>query len=388
MRKIVFITTHQWNSNRQGGFHKFAEFCADSNIQTVFFSFPRPYYGKFMKTEQMNKKTINLLSKGISCSTAKGSPLINVTYPTLRLPDSIGKFLPAKLMIRLASSGLKSFKSFSKKFLSSADTFVFESCEGIYLLPEIKKLFPEAKIIYRPSDPLVFDNVPERLKKAEQKILKNADLNLIVNEEGINSYKKEIPDFDTTVKYKMLSNGIDIDSYTKKYPVPELLQKKNTVLYVGAWEVCWDLLFKASTETPDFNYVVVCPNFPSPEIRKRVESISNLFYVPGIKPAEVPAWITNCSVVMVPYQTDFYKDRPLGITAKYYQAMAAGKPIVAYSDTPKLQEAGVYATYSFEDFINSVKTAMNCPKADYTFNLSDRSWDKICTTFIESIEEC
>ena len=242
-------------------------------------------------------------------------------------------------------------------------------------------------MIYRPSDPMVYASIPERVKQLEQHILYSADLNILVNNEGLEAYKKSVTNFDIQVKYTVLSNGIDIDSYTKSYSTPELLQKPNTILYVGAWEVEWPLLFKAASENPDFNYIVVCPNYPSQEIQNKVSATTNLFYVPGIKPAEVPAWITNSSVVMVPYVTDFYKDRPLGITAKYYQAMAAHKPIVAYCDTPKLTEAGAIVTYTYDDFITAVRNAVKTGSKDYSFDLQDRRWETITQKFLELVEK-
>lgn len=381
MRKITFITTHNWDTKRQGGFHKFAEAAAATGIETVFFSFPRPYYGLFMKREQLNRNIIKRLGKGAEYECGKGK-ILNVTFPTFRLPDASGKFLPERLMNFFLTHSFCSFKRFCKKWLYDTDCFVFESCEGVAFIDELKKLFPEAKMIYRPSDPMVYASIPDRVKKLEQNILYKCDLALLVNKEGLEAYKKSVPDFKDKVKYQILSNGIDIDSYTKTYPCPELLKKPNTILYVGAWEVEWELLFKAAEESPEYNFIVVCPNYPSAEIQKSVKQSSNLFYVPGIKPAEVPAWITNCTVVMVPYVTDFYKDRPLGITAKYYQAMAAHKPIVAYCDTPKLKDAGVTVTYTYDDFISAVKEAVKTGSKNYTFNLEDRDWNIICKQFL------
>ncbi len=386
MHKITFITTHNWDTKRQGGFHKFAEATANAGIETLFSSFPRPYYGLFMKREQLNKKVINTLKKGKHYEFNKHD-ILNVTFPTLRLPDSAGRFLPAGFMNFMLTHSFRSFKNFCKKFLSGTDCFVFESCEGVAYIDKLKKIFPSAKMIYRPSDPMVYASIPDRVKKLEQHMLYSADLNILVNNEGLQAYRKSIADFDNRVNYTVLSNGIDIESYTKSYSVPELLRKPNTILYVGAWEVEWPLLFKAASETPDFNYIVVCPNYPSQEIQNKVEATPNLFYVPGIKPAEVPAWITNCSVVMVPYVTNFYKDRPLGITAKYYQAMAAHKPIVAYCDTPKLTEAGAVVTYTYDDFISAVRDAVKLGTKNYSFDLQDRRWETITQKFIELVEK-
>ena len=386
MNKITFITTHNWDTKRQGGFHKFAEATAAAGIETVFFSFPRPYYGLFMKREQLNKTVIKALKKGKNYDYC-GHNVLNVTFPTLRLPDSAGRFFPAVFMNFMLTHSLRSFRNFCKKFLYGTDCFVFESCEGVVFIDKLRKLFPAAKMIYRPSDPMVYASIPERIKKLEQHILYSSDLNILVNNEGLEAYKKSVPDFENRVNYTVLSNGIDINSYKKSYPLPELLQKQNTILYVGAWEVEWPLLFKAAEENPDFNYIVVCPNYPSQEIQNKVSDTPNLFYIPGIKPVEVPAWITNSSVVMVPYVTDFYKDRPLGITAKYYQAMAARKPIVAYCDTPKLIEAGAVVTYTYDDFITAVREAINAGPKDYTFDLKNREWETITRQFIELVEK-
>jgi hypothetical protein len=90
---------------------------------------------------------------------------------------------------------------------------------------------------------------------------------------------------------------------------------------------------------------------------------------------------------MVPYVTDFYKNRPLGITAKYYQAMAAHKPIVAYCDTPKLTEAGATVTYTYEDFISAVQKAVAQKEIFYKFDLSDRRWENITAKFLELVSE-
>lgn len=387
MTKLVFITVHSWDSNRQGGFHKFAQAACRAGAEVVFFSFPRPCYAYFMNQELFNKKSVMALQKGISYDVAN-SRLVNVTLSTLKLPNFAGRFLGDKIMNALERFSFTSFKRFAKKWFCGADAFVFESCDGMIFVDKLKKMFPNAKMIYRPSDPLMYDGALSRYVKNETHMMRAADLNIIVNQEGLDLYRRKIADFDQTIKWQLLSNGVDIESYQKSYPVPPLLQKPNTVLYVGAWGVEWPLLFRAAQETPDFNYIVVCPNYPSKDIQKKAVAKGNLFYVPGIKPAEVPAWITNARVIMVPYVTDFYKNRPLGITAKYYQAMAAKKPIVAYCDTPKLKDAGVLVTYTYDDFIGAVKEAVKLERKEYSFDLSNRRWESVTQKFLELVENC
>ena len=85
MSKFTFVTGHNWKSNRLGGFHKFAEAACKAGYEVVFFSFPRPYYSYFMKQELYNYKSIKELSKGIEYEVG-GQKLLNVTFPTFKLP--------------------------------------------------------------------------------------------------------------------------------------------------------------------------------------------------------------------------------------------------------------------------------------------------------------
>lgn len=390
--KVTFITGHNWVAKRQGGFHKFAEYCVQQGFKTVFFSFPRPYYGLFTHREDLNREIIKSLSKGKLCDVENTDyKILNVAFPTFRIPDGIANKLPSSLVKFLATHSLKSFKSFSKKILTGTDVFVFESCEGIYLLDPIKKLFPDAKIVYRPSDPLTYDSCPQRLKNAEEKILLEADISLVVNKEGVETYSKMYKEFSSKAKFEVFTNGLDTEAYKKSYPKPEMLEKKNTVLYVGAWGIEWPLIFKAAEERRDYNFIIVNPNRPSEDIIEKAEKTSNVFYVPGITPKEVPQWVTNADVYVVPYVTDFYKDRPLGITAKYYQAMQAGRFIVAYSDTEKLKDVGIPVTYTYEDFIGELDKAFEKINAGekpvYNFNFDEKDWGLICARFVDIIKK-
>lgn len=383
--KIVFITSHNWDTKRLGGFHKLAEAACRAGLETVFFSFPRPYYGLLLKREQLNAEVIKKLSAGAVYELKEGRRILNVTFPTFRIPDACGKVVPACVMNFLLRHSLRSFRGFARKFLAGADCFVFESCEGIAFVDKIKKLFPQAKIIYRPSDPLVYASVPARTKALEKNMLLKADRVLLVNSEGLEAYRQVIPGFDQKVSCTILPNGVDLAPYMRRYSEPEALKGKKGIVYAGAWGVEWELLYRAAGELPKLHFFVICPNYPDKAVLNRVEKIPNLTYIPGIPSGEVPAWITNCTAVMVPYVTDFYRDRPLGITAKYYQAMAAHKPIVAYSDTEKLAAVGVRVTYRYEDFIQAVREAAAEKYRSYDFDLTGRDWDVIGKQFLKEI---
>lgn len=386
MNKITFVTFHNWDTKRQGGFHKFAEAACMAGIETVFFSFARPYYIGFKKDERLNRKVLKTLMHGIRYPLGK-SELLNITWPTLALPNPFFKWIPHWLNRILKMSSLSSFQSFAHKNLKGTNCFVFESCEGILLIDKIKVLFPKAKIVYRPSDPLMIEGSSLQIFQDELKMLRMSDLVLLVNQESLDLYKKRIPNFEMSVRFEILSNGVDLQAYSQGYPVPELFKERKTALYVGARDIEWTVVFDAARAMPEVNFIVVSPSKPNLEELRKVRQYANLSFIPGISPHEIPAWVTNCNVVIVPNPRNRYRIFPWGITAKYYQAMAAQKPIVAYHDTDRLRNIGIAVTYNSDEFIKELKKALKKDSfQSYEFNLDAITWEKITNHFLYEIE--
>ena len=383
--KITFVTYHNWETKRIGGFHKFAEGCALAGHEVVFMSFERPYYIYFKHDERLNKNVLCELSKGkvyqVEKKGKKGT-ILNCTWPTIRVPMPFAKWIPNKIVRWASLHSIKPFSSFQKKFLEETNVFVLESV-GVPLFDLLKKYNPNAKFVYRPSDPIMVDGVDEREVLNEAYVLKNCDLNILVNQAGLDLYKRKMPDFNTFVKYEILSNGVDTDMFREKYPAPEILQKPNTALYVGALAPEWKLTIEIANVCPDINFIIVCPAQCPQYILDKAPD--NLVFIPGIYPSEVPAWITNCDVFIVPYPTGMYKIRPWGITAKYYQAMTAKKAIVVYDDTDELTKYGVTVTHTPEEFIKGIKNAFNGSRI-VNYDLGDKDWETINKKFIERLE--
>ncbi len=382
--KVTFVTYHNWETKRIGGFHKFAEGCALVGHEVVFMSFERPYYIYFKHDERLNKDVLRELLTGkiykVEKKGKKGS-VLNCTWPTIRVPMPLAKLLPECFVEWTAKHSIRPFKCFQNKFLKNTDVFVLESV-AVPIFDLLKKHNPGAKFVYRPSDPIMVDGVSEREVEQEAYVLKRCDLNILVNQAGLDLYRRKVKEFDSSVRYEILSNGVDTDKFKERYPIPEMLQKSNTALYVGALAPEWVLTLKMARECTDVNFVIVCPVECPSEIKAMAPQ--NLHFIPGIYPSEVPAWITNCSVFIVPYPTDMYKIRPWGITAKYYQAMTAKKPIVVYDDTDELRNYGVTVTHTYEDFINGIRSAFN-RETVINYNLGDKDWDSINKIFIDKL---
>lgn len=362
-----------------------AEGVLKAGHEVMFFSFSRPYFIAFKHEERLNKTVLRELSEGKIYNVGNnGKSLINFTWPTLRAPQPFHRYMPARINRWLQTHSFTSFKTIQKKFLKGTDVFVFESCDGVELLDLIRRYNPNAKIVYRPSDPLMVDGCSAEMRRLEEKLMRTADMSFIVNKAGLKIYEQKISDFNTTVKYQLLPNGVNVDLFKCKYPKPKEINCANTFLYVGARVIEWDLIKQAAIERPDYNFIIVCPE-KHPDGFTSVPN-NNIKYIPGIKPSEVPAWVTNCDVVIVPNPTGWYKIKPWGITAKYYQAMEARRPIVAYEDTDELTDYGVFVAHDYESFISMLDKALTKKNGiDYQFKAMD--WDMIAEVFNKSISD-
>ena len=89
--KIVYVTYHNWVTKRHGGFHQFADYSSRHGIETVFFSFSRPYYIYFKHDERENKEVLRKLTRGVEYNVDSEHKLINITWPTFAIPGFFRK---------------------------------------------------------------------------------------------------------------------------------------------------------------------------------------------------------------------------------------------------------------------------------------------------------
>lgn len=388
IKKITFITYHNWKTKRHGGFHQFAEYTCKQGIETVFFSFSRPYYILFKNEERLNYKVLRLLNNGCYYNIG-GHDLLNVTWPTLALPGFLRKFVLSEINEWLMCHSFTPFKKIAGRWLKNTDCFVFESCDAVFLLDLIKKYFPKAKIIYRPSDPLVEFSNEEYAIVAEKRLIAKADKILLVNNESLAVYAEKFPDVYNKEKFYVVSNGVDISAYLKKYDCPNELKWPKTALYIGAFSIDWKLIILAAQQLPDIRFVIITPTKPISKVLTRIKSISNLLYIPGISPSQVPQWVTNASVILQPLSSSLqhYNKKSLGLTAKNYKAIAAQKTIITHQAPMHLSKYGLITTNTYQAFIDAVAKNITNKKAQYNIDLNEKSWEYLCIQFLSIIND-
>lgn len=383
-KKITFVTYHNWETKRHGGFHQFAKYVAQKGNEVVFFSFSRPYYSVLKHDERLNATIWRKLCRGVSYKVGKGI-LHNVTWPTFAIPGNLRDHLPVKVCKWFMTHSLTPFGQFQKKWIEGSDCFVFESCDALHMLDKISRYNPNAKIVYRPSDPVVDISNEKALVEAEHQMLLKADKIILVNEESREVYKEAFKDYDDS-KSIVISNGVEISDYKKIYPVPPIMEGKKTALFIGLFDMEWDLIVEAAIKLPEITFIVVNPNHLQKDIEDKIKGFDNIVYVPGIKPSEVPQWVTNANLIMQPHPKNVFSNkRSLSLTAKNYKAMAAGKPIVAYMIPKKLERYGLIVAENYNEFIEAVKENIDNKDFKYKIDLSEKDWDYLCDKFLKVI---
>lgn len=387
-RKITFVTYHNWRSKRHGGFHQFADYFSKVGYDVIFFSFSRPYYTIFKKEERQNARVLKSLTKGEQYNNGEGY-VLNITWPTLALPGYLRKYLPGSINKWLMTNSFIRFSKIQDKWLNGSSCFIFESCDAVFLLDLVKKYNPKAKIFYRPSDPIVDLPSEDYLIEAERKMLLAADLTILVNEESRELYHTKFGQSYNDRKAVVIPNGVDVEAYLKHYDCPEVLDYPKTALYVGVFAVDWTLLKEAALSLPDIRFVIVNPNIPSNSDEKIINSVDNLYYVPGINPTEVPKWVTNASIIIQPFPKDNIFSRRIGLslTAMHYKSIAANKPIIAHMVKKSMENYGLCVTETTEEFIEAVKRGIDVKVKKYNYDVRINDWTQLCERFKAAVEK-
>ncbi|NLI35632.1 MAG: glycosyltransferase family 4 protein [Bacteroidales bacterium] len=384
-KTALLITYHNWKGKRQGGFHKFAEAFCRSGYDVGFLSFPRPWYGILKNTELHNAKVLWNLICGEQYKI-DNSRLVNFTVPTFGIPGPIRKYVSNKMCMHFDLMSLPDITTVCRYRFPNVDVMMYESTIGIMLYNELRKIYPQSMIIYRPSDPLVADhNNTNILLEEEKYLMKNADIVFLVDDYHRIIYNKSGIIFGNNMY--ILPNGIDVESYSKKYYKRKENKIDDNVLYLGAQVPDWRLLIHLAKALPSCTIKIVCPERPKRKTAMELSLLKNIIYIDGVMPDQVPELVMSCNVFVVPYQNSDMRIRNLGLTAKLLQAIAARKPIVAKNVNPALKKYGIQICGSENEFIARVRDSMNCKEVSYSINIDKYDWNKIQNEFIGTINK-
>lgn len=384
-KSVLIVSFHDWRSKRLAGFHKIGEALLEGGYDVCFMSHYRP-----LALALFNKDKVNCFSnwralmKGISYKFS-GVVLTNYTALNLALPGPLRRGPLNYLNEWLLSLSARLFARKCKAVCPCPECIIIESGSSLLAYADLKRVYPKVKLIYRPSDPSIGSIRPsDALISSERQLVRDADSICLVNEQGRRMYLENAYELNDA-RTHMLPNGIDLEAFGRQCPAPDLLAVGQSVCYVGGHPPDWSAILAFADKRPDVRVVVVCPEALPVDIAKAVEARKELYYIEGLDPEQVPAYVTNASVMIIPYPSG-WAERPLGLHGKVMQAMYAKKPIVATHLDPSLADLGVFIESTPADFAARVEELLLIDDVEYALDFSERDWSVFKQRFMEICE--
>lgn len=378
---VLMLTYHFWQSNRKGGFHYFAEAFLKMGYNVDFVLFP---YSLFRVFTHRNKDRFNLrklfeLIKGekYQCGSAV---LKNFGFPVLVFPPKWDKFGCNYLTL---VSLYVSFFIILLRLRRRYEFIVIESTLAIVLVDILKRLYPNAKVVYRQSDPIHLVHNSNYFINFEKNIVHKSDLTLFVNKKRRDYTLKGFPCSLINDKIKILPNGIDLKSFRMTYEKPALYNDYAVnALYIGAFPINWEVIFCAADKLPHIHFVIIIPSNINKRIKEKINDFSNLTFINGISPQQVPTFIRYSSIGIVPYAAKEKIVELMGVHSKIYQFMYFNKPIVTYNICLEIEQRGIFQSFSEDEFISNVEIASTLKDIKYNFNFEKIDWENISNQFV------
>jgi len=382
---ILMLTYHFWKSERRGGFHYFAEEFCKMGYNVDFVLFP---YSLFRVFTHRNKDRFNIrrlfeLVKGKQYQ-CYDNILRNFGFPSLVFPPKWDKF---KFNYLTLTSLYISFFIILLKLRRKYEFIVVESTLAIVLIDFIKRLYPTTKIIYRQSDPMHFVHSSRYFINFEENIILKSDLTLFVNKKIKNYTLKSINLSLVNNKTEILANGIDLIFLSKIHEKPSVYNiYEVNALYLGVFPIDWKLIFYIADKLKHIHFIIIIPSNIDKITEEKINGFSNITFINGINPQQVPAFIQYSSIGIIPYAKKEKIMELMGMHSKIYKFMYCKKPIVTYNICLEIEEQrGIFQSFSEEEFLSNVKAASKLKNIKYDFNFEEVNWENLAKKFIYNL---
>jgi len=225
--------------------------------------------------------------------------------------------------------------------------------------------FPKSKIIYDCVDDhrvqAGVNRNPERVEAEEVLIAKSADAISVTTEILYERFSK------LNKNVVLVPNAADINLF-KNYAGMEPIDLKNiphprigTVGALDIYKVDFEMLLRVAIRHPEWNFVMVGPVGTLGDKQgtgiRRLKGLSNVHFLGEKTKDEVPAYVHNFDVAIIPYVKSDYNDASFPL--KFWEFMVSGKPVVA-SNLPTLSKYQYLfsLTRNEEEFEKGIVTAL------------------------------
>lgn len=276
---VTLISGHCIWSKRKAGFHWLAEAFSNHSWNVFFITTPIRYTAWLTKDHRSQYFNLKDVNKPVFVNDR----FITYIYMTFFNPLVTKYSLINKIFLPFSRIYGKYIPKMMVELIKKSDVIIFESAECLLLFDKIHRIKPDAKFIYRVSDLLEVNHVPQLIIDYEKKITPRFDL-ISVPSEYIN--KK----FCHLLKVKLHYHGINKEMFDKIGLKPiEYTKYEKNIVFIGTTHFDYDFIKTAAESFPHWGFHIIGP------IAKMGESPNLLFYgempfatiVPYIQHADV-----------------------------------------------------------------------------------------------------
>ncbi len=345
LKKALVITGHIKNSRRHGGFHDFIEFLEDFGYDIDWCTYSMNLTWIIRNDDQNNAFNFYHLWKGIEFEE-RGSRVRHWGVAVL-LPTRLFRYWNKKTY----NNHWADWRRVKKRLMPDYDVILVESSACRYM-PQLKREYPGAVAIYRPSDILRALNPAGQPDRWEKQAIWASDITLLVDEIQRDYYRKigADPGKMQIMRNPMVSRG-DLEFLGGYEP---LVHEEKTAVYIGVSYLDFGMLEYAAGRNPGIKFIICGP------FRRR--SHANIRYVGSITGAEFGEYLSMADVGIVPNKLNLKETAVAGYPRKVLTYMKYLLPVVATGCSNYLNVRGYLTAECREEFSDLISAA-----ADYTY---------------------
>ncbi len=307
--------------------------------------------------------------------------VIKNEYPVLENINIINSFvLPSTYTV---------FRLFNKyfflnKMLKKIDSYQLKNPVVIWYIPNkatleiIEYINPSILIYDCVSNYTGLKGVPRDTSKIEDDLIKKSDILIADSDFLVNKLR--------TMKNNVhqIMPGVNYDLFSEANT--GVVKDIKTVCYFGGIRddrIDIELLLNLTKKLKDRQFLIIGPvNSPLPEFPENTQ------FTGRVPHKDLPSYLKKCDCIILPYRINEFTEGI--IPAKFFEAFASGKPVIAtslsnfrpYSDVMILAETA-------EEFSTAIKNIEEFENKDkYKKRLAmaqQKSWDMQCRSFLNLI---
>jgi len=351
MKKVLFLTVHLFMSKRNANFHHLAKACANNGNEITFCTVPNSINTLIQRSDNRKERVksfyYSLFPKILN--NIEITSYISLLYPLNNTPFING------LLNFFFQYGYSS--SFKRKF----DYIIVENGIPLLLVEKLKKINPNAKFIYRVSDPIKKDVGWKGFLELESKIIEQFDLISTPASLITKKLKEQYPNVKILTHYHGINKKLFLKQY--KNPYMEHYGERKNFIFVGASKLDIEFLKIASKISKNYLFHIIGPFNP-------IIENENIIYYGEMKFEETIKYIQYADVclqtlIKFPYSKMYER------TLKFTQYSFYKKPIIA----PKHMELKENNVFTYTNEVTSITIAL---KDAIAFDMTsyDNSWIK------------